>query len=136
MMELISICRAVKKYLKNNKVTIAAELLKNGGPQLVDALEEVIQLAWTWETLPESWTKEVLFPVYKKTRLHQLSRYLPVERCIQSLRQSIIRPIVTLRQWSFSITKLGSSQANQRQTNSLHCAKPLKKVSFKLTISL
>jgi hypothetical protein len=37
------------KYLKNNKVagadSIAAELLKNGGPQLVDALVEVIQLA-------------------------------------------------------------------------------------------
>jgi Reverse transcriptase (RNA-dependent DNA polymerase) len=28
---------------------------------------------------------------------------------------------------SFSITKLGSSQANQRQTNSLPCAKSLKK---------
>jgi hypothetical protein len=35
------------KYLKNNKVasadSIAAELLKNGGPNLVDALNEVIQ---------------------------------------------------------------------------------------------
>jgi Reverse transcriptase (RNA-dependent DNA polymerase) len=27
--------------------------------------------------------------------LHQLSRYLSVERCIQSLRQTIIRPFVT-----------------------------------------
>jgi hypothetical protein len=39
---------------------------ENGGPQLVDALEGVIQLAWTSETLPESWTKGVLCPVYKK----------------------------------------------------------------------
>jgi hypothetical protein len=35
------------KYLKNNKAigadSIAAELLKNGGPNLVDALHEVIQ---------------------------------------------------------------------------------------------
>jgi hypothetical protein len=34
------------KYLKNNKAagadSIAAELLKNGGPNLVDALHEVI----------------------------------------------------------------------------------------------
>jgi hypothetical protein len=55
------------KYLKNNKAagvaSIADELLKNGGPQLVDALEEVIQLAWTSETLPESWTKRVLCPM-------------------------------------------------------------------------
>jgi hypothetical protein len=59
-----------QKYLKNNKAvgsdSIAAELLKNSGPQLVDALEEVIQLAWTSQTLHESWIKEVLCPVYKK----------------------------------------------------------------------
>jgi hypothetical protein len=58
------------KYLKNNKEasvhSIAAELLKNGGPNLVDALHEVIQQAWTSETLPRSWTDEVLCPVYKK----------------------------------------------------------------------
>jgi hypothetical protein len=58
MMELKSICRAVKK--SKNKETagadsVAAELFKNGGPQLVDALEVVIQLAWTSETLAESW---------------------------------------------------------------------------------
>jgi hypothetical protein len=53
-MELTLICRAVRreeiegalKYLKNNKAagadSIAAELLKNGGPNLVDALDEVI----------------------------------------------------------------------------------------------
>jgi hypothetical protein len=37
------------KYLKNNKAagadSIAAELLKNGGPNLVDALHGVIQQA-------------------------------------------------------------------------------------------
>jgi DnaJ-domain-containing protein 1 len=58
------------KYLKNNKTagadSIAVELLKNGGPQLVYALEKVIHLAWTSGTLPESWTKGVLCPVYKK----------------------------------------------------------------------
>jgi hypothetical protein len=49
------------KYLKNNNPagtdSIAAELLKNGGPNLVDALHEVIQQAWTSETLPRSWTE-------------------------------------------------------------------------------
>jgi hypothetical protein len=52
------------KYLKNNKAagadSIAAELLKNGGPHLVDALHEVIQQAWTSEILPRSWTEGVL----------------------------------------------------------------------------
>jgi hypothetical protein len=58
------------KYLKNNKAagadSIAAELLKNGGPNLVGALHEVIQKAWTGETLPRRWTEGVLCPVYKK----------------------------------------------------------------------
>jgi hypothetical protein len=52
------------KYLKNNKAagvdSIAAELLKNGGPYLMDALHEVIQQAWTSEILPRSWTEGVL----------------------------------------------------------------------------
>jgi hypothetical protein len=46
------------KYLKNNKAagadSIAAELLKNGGPNLVNVLHAVIQQAWTGETLPRS----------------------------------------------------------------------------------
>jgi hypothetical protein len=58
------------KYLKNNKAagadSIEAELLKNGGPNLVDALHAVIQQAWTGETLPRSWIEGVLCPVYKK----------------------------------------------------------------------
>jgi hypothetical protein len=43
------------KYLKNNKAAgsdfIAAELLKNGEPNLMDASHEVIQQALTTETL-------------------------------------------------------------------------------------
>jgi hypothetical protein len=57
----------VLKYLKNNKAadadSIAAELLKNGGPNLVDALHAVIQQAWTSETPPRSWSEGVLCPV-------------------------------------------------------------------------
>jgi hypothetical protein len=56
------------KYLKNNKAasvdSIAAELLKNGESNLVDALHEVIQQTWTSETLPRSWTEGILCPVY------------------------------------------------------------------------
>jgi hypothetical protein len=49
------------KYLNNYKAagadSIAAKLLKNGGPNLVDALNALIQQAWTGETLPRSWTE-------------------------------------------------------------------------------
>jgi hypothetical protein len=54
----LSSCEQIEselKYLKNNKAagaeSIAAELLKNEGSHLVDALEDVFQLAWTRETL-------------------------------------------------------------------------------------
>jgi hypothetical protein len=82
----------VLKYQKTNKAagvdSFAAKLLRNGGPQLVDALEEVIQLAWMSETQPESWTKGVLCPVNKKGDKFDCTNYL--------LRQSIIRQFVTL----------------------------------------
>jgi hypothetical protein len=58
------------KYLKDNKAadsdSMAAELLKSGGPSLVNALNEMIQQVWIGETLPESWTEGVLCSVYKK----------------------------------------------------------------------
>jgi hypothetical protein len=84
------------KYLKNNKVAGA------------DSIEEVISLAWTSEKLPESWTKRVL----------SLSRYLPADRCVQSLRQSIIRPFITLRQRGFSLVQLYQAgfQINDKPT--------------------
>jgi hypothetical protein len=46
------------KYLKNNKAagskSIAAELLKGGGPSLVNALNEMIQQVWIGKTQTES----------------------------------------------------------------------------------
>jgi hypothetical protein len=67
------------KYLKNNKAagadSIAAELLKNGGSNLVDALYAVIQQVWTSETLPRSWTEWVLCPVYTKGDKHDCKKY-------------------------------------------------------------
>jgi hypothetical protein len=42
------------------------KLLKNGGPNLVDALHAMIQQAWTSEALPRSWTEDVLCPVHKE----------------------------------------------------------------------
>jgi hypothetical protein len=68
-MMLLSICQAIK-YLKDNKAAasdpISAELLKSGGPSLMNALNEMTYQVWIDETLPESWIEEVLRPVYKK----------------------------------------------------------------------
>jgi hypothetical protein len=47
-----------QKYLKDKKAAgldwIAAELLKRGGPSLVNELTETIQQIWIGETLSES----------------------------------------------------------------------------------
>jgi hypothetical protein len=51
------------KYLKNNKAA-STKLMKNGGPYLGDALQEVIQQAWASETLPRSSTEGVLCLVF------------------------------------------------------------------------
>jgi hypothetical protein len=133
---------SVLKNLKNNKAdgadSIAAELLKNGGPQLVDAQEEVIQLAWTSEKLPESWTKGVLCPVYKKGDKLDCTNYRGISLLNVAYKVYYTTVCYHRSTRSCSITKLVSSQANQRQTNSLHCVKSLKKAmstTSKLTIS-
>jgi hypothetical protein len=118
------------KYLKNNKAagagSIAAELLKNGGPYLVDALHEVIQHAWTCEILPRSWTEGVLCPVYKKGEKLDCKNYQGI--CLLNVTYKVFAKILydhllPHATRPFSITRLGSNQVNQQQTNSLHCAK-------------
>jgi hypothetical protein len=108
------------KYLKNIKAagtdSITVELLKNGGPNLVDALHVVIQQAWTGETLPRTWIKGVWCPVYKNVDKLDCKNY----RGICLLNTIAFYPKLTR---PFSITKLGSNQVNQQQINSLHCAK-------------
>jgi hypothetical protein len=73
------------KYLKNNKAvsvdSITAELLKNGGPK-----------AWTSETLPRSWTKGVLCPVYKKGDKLACKNYRGI--CILSVTYKVFAKIL------------------------------------------
>jgi hypothetical protein len=115
------------KYIKNNKAagtdSIAAKLLKNCGPNLVDALHAVIQQA---ETLPRSWTEGVLCPVYKKGDKLDCKNYRGI--CLLNVTDNSSPKFYTTAFYptltrSFSITMLGSNQVNQQQTNSLHCAK-------------
>jgi myosin heavy subunit len=55
-MMLLSICRFSKGNKAAGSDSIAANLLKSGGPSLINALNEMIQQVWYGETLPESWT--------------------------------------------------------------------------------
>ena len=58
------------KSLKNNKAPgpdgIPAELLKNGGDDLISFLHEMILEIWRTEKLPDSWMEGALVSLYKK----------------------------------------------------------------------
>jgi hypothetical protein len=47
-------CEEIERSLEYVKNGVDSIVAKNGGPNLVDALHEVIQQAWTSETLPRS----------------------------------------------------------------------------------
>jgi hypothetical protein len=89
----------VLKYLKNNKAagadSVAAELLKNGEPKLVDASHEMIQHAWTSETLPRSWTEGVLCPVYKKVDKLDCKNYRGI--CLLDVTYKVFAKILYYR---------------------------------------
>jgi hypothetical protein len=118
----------IERALKYNKAAIAdsivANLLKNGGPNLVDALHEMIQQAWTSETLPRSWTEGVLCPVYKKGEKLDCKNYRGI--CILNVTYKVSAKILydrLLPHAKVAVTKLDSNQVNQQQINSLHYAK-------------
>jgi hypothetical protein len=91
-------------YLKNNKAAvtdyIAAELLKNGGPNLVDSLHEVIQQAWTSDTLLRSWTERVLCPVYKKGDKLDCKNYRGL--CLLNVTYKVFAKIRSIRRSTLS----------------------------------
>lgn len=58
------------KMQKSNKSPgidgITAELLKEGGQQLLSSLHELICNIWEEETIPDDWKKAIICPIYKK----------------------------------------------------------------------
>jgi hypothetical protein len=66
-MQFDKIVEATKYLIVDNKATgsdsLAAELLKIGGPSLLIQHSLMIQQVWIGATQPESWTEGVLCPV-------------------------------------------------------------------------
>ncbi|CAG9578672.1 unnamed protein product [Danaus chrysippus] len=58
------------KYLKNYKAsgldTIAAEMVKTAGPELIERLHHLITQIWLEETLPQDWCLGIVIPTHKK----------------------------------------------------------------------
>ena len=57
------------KSLKSGKAAgicgIAPEMLKAGGPRMIEALRIVFNIVWRTEVVPSDWKKAVIIPIYK-----------------------------------------------------------------------
>jgi hypothetical protein len=101
------------KYLKNNKAT--------GADSIARALEI---RAWTSDTLPRNCTDGVLCSVYKKGDKLYCKNYRGI--CLLNVTYKVFAKILYNRFLPYAnaaVTRLDSNPANQKQTNSLHCAK-------------
>jgi hypothetical protein len=46
--------------------SISAELLKFGGRKIAEKIHELIRCIWETETMPHTWKKSIVVPIYKK----------------------------------------------------------------------
>ena len=54
---------------------IPAELIKYGGPEMINALTIICQRIWTSKEWPDEWTKSILIPLPKKGNLKKCQNY-------------------------------------------------------------
>jgi hypothetical protein len=87
----------------------------------VDALHEVIQQAWTSETVPRSWTEGVLCLVYKKGDKIDCTNYPGI--CLLHVTYKVIAKIIYDRLLPHANVAVQQHYQAGQKTNSLHCAK-------------
>lgn len=67
------------KQLKNGKApgidNIPAELIKQGGHRIVDAMHKICNQIWTSKTWPENWTRSLIIPIPKKANSNKCENY-------------------------------------------------------------
>ena len=70
------------KQMKNGKSpgvdNIPGELIKNGGPEVINALTVICQRIWTTKEWPKTWTQSIMLPLPKKGNLKKCQSILPV----------------------------------------------------------
>lgn len=54
---------------------ITSELVKNCSKEVLEEIHELILKIWEEESIPEEWTKGIIFPVYKKGNKYQCNNY-------------------------------------------------------------
>jgi hypothetical protein len=69
---LLEVKMAIDKQKKNNRAPgedfRVAELFKNGGQSLSEALHKIIVSVWEKEVMPKEWNIGLICPIFKKRR--------------------------------------------------------------------
>jgi len=121
-MELIS-KQEIRKALKNLKTGKAAgadnippEVLKEGGPALIDRLHKLLNLVWTSGELPADWKKGLLVKLPKSGDLSQCKRWRGIT--LLSIPSKVLTRIMLDRMKDALDSKLRDEQAGFRRERS------------------
>ncbi|XP_014278015.1 uncharacterized protein [Halyomorpha halys] len=74
---------------------VVAELIKNGCPEQVRALQVLYQKAWDEKRIPTNWEYNIIIPIHKKTCQAECSNYRPI--CLSPVAYKLYTSILVGR---------------------------------------
>jgi hypothetical protein len=108
----VVMCRAKNGKLLTNKNQVLARWKEH----------DVIQQAWTSETLPRSWTEGVLCPVYKKGDKLDCKNYQGI--CLLNVTYKVFAKILYVRLLPHANAAVQHYQAGVQSGKSTNCTAP------------
>lgn len=104
------------KRLKNNKAAgsdcIPAELIKAGGPVLLERLHGLMESIWSEETMPTEWNLAIICPIHKKGDKQECTNYRGIS--LLNAAYKILSSILCERLKPFMASNIGSYQCGFR----------------------
>lgn len=104
------------KRLKNNKAAgsdcIPAELIKAGGPVLLERLHGLMESIWLEETMPTEWNLAVICPIHKKGDKQECTNYRGIS--LLNAAYKILSSILCERMKPYMASNIGSYQCGYR----------------------
>ena len=109
--------RKAVKALKNGKAAgadhIPPEVLKEGGPELIDYLHKLLNLVWTKEEIPADWRKGLLVKLPKHGDLSQCGKWRGIT--LLSIPSKVLTRIILDRMKDAIDSRLRDEQAGFRK---------------------